>query len=80
MPTILAGGLITLVCCLKLTACLFNMSQNLASALGSNQVKVQVKACALSPLDLKVSVNVCYTHCIVNVDYKDLGIALLSQS
>uniref|UniRef100_A0A4W5N396 Crystallin, zeta (quinone reductase)-like 1 n=1 Tax=Hucho hucho TaxID=62062 RepID=A0A4W5N396_9TELE len=36
---------------------------NVPSALGSNQVKVQVKACALSPLDIKVSVNVCYTHC-----------------
>uniref|UniRef100_A0A8C8JNW7 Enoyl reductase (ER) domain-containing protein n=1 Tax=Oncorhynchus tshawytscha TaxID=74940 RepID=A0A8C8JNW7_ONCTS len=42
---------------------------NVPSALGSNQVKVQVKACALSPLDLKVSVNVCYTHCIVNVSF-----------
>uniref|UniRef100_A0A8C7IR74 Crystallin, zeta (quinone reductase)-like 1 n=1 Tax=Oncorhynchus kisutch TaxID=8019 RepID=A0A8C7IR74_ONCKI len=60
----------------KLTDCLFNMSQNVPSALGSNQVKVQVKACALSPLDLKLHEDLKLQRDLVPVGREIVGIVL----
>ncbi|XP_020360079.1 quinone oxidoreductase-like protein 1 isoform X1 [Oncorhynchus kisutch] len=49
---------------------------NVPSALGSNQVKVQVKACALSPLDLKLHEDLKLQRDLVPVGREIVGIVL----
>nr|ACI33775.1 Quinone oxidoreductase-like 1 [Salmo salar] len=49
---------------------------NVPSALGSNQVKVQVKACALSPLDLKLHEDLKFQKDLVPVGREIVGIVL----
>uniref|UniRef100_A0A4W5N1B8 Crystallin, zeta (quinone reductase)-like 1 n=1 Tax=Hucho hucho TaxID=62062 RepID=A0A4W5N1B8_9TELE len=47
---------------------------NVPSALGSNQVKVQVKACALSPLDIKLHEDLKFQRDLVPVGREIVGI------
>ncbi|XP_041724119.1 quinone oxidoreductase-like protein 1 isoform X1 [Coregonus clupeaformis] len=49
---------------------------NVPSALGSNQVKVQVKACALSPLDIKLHEDLKLQTDLVPVGREVVGIVL----
>ncbi|XP_024281940.1 quinone oxidoreductase-like protein 1 isoform X3 [Oncorhynchus tshawytscha] len=49
---------------------------NVPSALGSNQVKVQVKACALSPLDIKLHEDLKFQRDLVPVGREIVGIVL----